>query len=61
MALWPFMVIGWIILLIIIGIVIWIACEMYSDYFGYESKKRRKNQKLVKIQQAKQAEERERR
>ena len=61
MALWPFMLLGWIIAVLIAIFVIWVACQMYDDYFSYESKKRRKNQKLVKIQQAKQAEERERR
>jgi len=61
MALWPFMFLGWIIAVLIGIFVIWIGCQMYSDYFSYESKKRRNHKKVVKIQQDKQAEERERR
>ena len=44
MALWPFMLLGWFILLFIVIFLVWVACEWWSD----KSKKRQYSKKVAK-------------
>ena len=43
MALWPFMLLGWFILLFFVIFLVWVTCEWWSD----KSKKRQSQKKLA--------------